>query len=141
MRHICFIGIMMMIAFLGHAQGPNKRPMLNDKFKGNLPVSANERVNTTLILQHIQYADEGTFTLDEVYPGTQFEKPTHNTTKGEWTVLKGSKADENATVVELNARQGGRMLYFLRLKNGDLQQLDVELHEIKPASKHILKKQ
>ena len=117
-----------------------KGALLNDKFKGNIALSGDEFANTTLSLKHERYADLGAFTLDEVFPGTKFDKPAHITTSGDWTVLKGSATDENATVVELNA-SGGRMLYFLRLKNGDLQQLDFEFHEMRPTAKHLLRKQ
>jgi len=121
-----------------------KEVLLNDKFKGNIAAIGgddNDYASTTLVLHHKQYADMGTFTLDEIFPGTRIEKGAHNTTTGDWTVLKGSATDENATVVELNAGGGKRMLYFLRLKSGNLQQLDFGLHEVKPAAKHILKRQ
>ncbi len=119
-----------------------KKPLLNDKFKGNIAVSGDDDyANTTLSLQHVYGADMGRFTLDEVYPGNKFSKPAHITTEGDWTVLKGSATNENATVVELDAKGGKRVLYFLRLKNGNLQQLDLSLHELPPASKHILRKQ
>jgi hypothetical protein len=134
------INFLLLVSFSAHAQ-EQKKVLLTDKFKGNIDVGGDSYATTTLSLQHEPYADMGTFTLDEYYPGTQFEKPAHNITPGDWTVLKGSAADENATVVELDARKGGRVLYFLRLKNGSLQQLDMSLHEIAPVSKHMLKKQ
>ncbi len=140
MRNLLLLAIILLFAVPANAQ-QQKGPLLNDKFKGNIMVDEAGYANTSLSLQHQQYADMGTFTLDEFYPGTKFEKPAHNTTVGDWTVLKGSATDDNATVVELDARKGGRIMYFLRLKNGSLQQLDMSLHEIPPASKHILKKQ
>ena len=132
---------MLMLSVVAMAQQPQKKgTVLNEKFKGNISVGGDDAATTSLTLQHEPYADMGTFTLTEFYRATQFEKATTNVTNGEWTVLKGSAKDENATVVELDANHK-RMLYFLRLKDGNLQQLDVSLHEIPPASKHILRKQ
>ena len=139
MRKITLLLVMLISATCLNAQ-QKKGALLHDKFKGNVALSGEDYANTTLILEHKQYADMGSFELEEVYPGSKFDKPAVITTSGDWTVLKGSATNENATVVELNAN-GGRILYFLRLKNGNLQHLDVSLHEIKPVAKHMLRKQ
>ncbi len=140
MRKQVLTVLILMLSLVVVAQQQKKGTLLNDKFKGNISVGGDDAATTSLTLQHEPYADMGTFTLTEFYRATQFEKATTNVTTGEWTVLKGSAKDENATVVELDANHK-RMLYFLRLKDGNLQQLDVSLHEIPPASKHILRKQ
>lgn len=139
-----FITITLFFSFLICSVVTNaqeKKVLCSDVFKGNISAGADDDVAHTLLnLQHEKDADMGTFTLDELFPGTKFSKPAHIVTTGDWTVLKGSAANKNDRVVELNAK-GGRILYFLRLKNKDLQQLDFGLHEIPPASRHILKKQ
>jgi hypothetical protein len=66
---------------------------------------------------------------------------SHAQIEGDWTVLKGSATDDNATVVELDDKNQKPIYYYLRLKNGDLQQLDSTLHEMKPVAKHKLTKQ
>ncbi|MFI5195453.1 MAG: hypothetical protein ACHQD8_00050 [Chitinophagales bacterium] len=107
--------------------------ILRDVFKGVITDNGNE-VNTMLQLDHKQYHDEGKFVYSKTYNGITV------TINGEWTVLKGDAKDENATVVELDDNSSFRD-YYLRRKDGNLQQLDTALLEIKPALNHILKKQ
>ncbi len=113
----------------------NKDSVLTDVFKGTIPANGNE-VITELILWHKPYADMGNFLLFET--NKKGGKSTVET-RGDWTVLKGSATDDNATVVEIDAP--GVVQYFLRYKNGNLQKLDTTLHEMKPPLKYILMKQ
>ncbi len=109
-----------------------KVKILSDVYRGNIP--ANGYVDTTvLVLNHEPFYDMGAFTFTQKSKNVTLER------KGEWTVLKGSAKVENATVVELDIPD--KTTYFLRLKNGNLQQLDTALQEIKPAGKYILVKQ
>ncbi len=112
--------------------------VLTDIFHGNSPTKkfGNE---AQLVLKHCPYCDMGTFALTATHAYSIVCNST--TINGEWTVLKGSATNDNATVVELDMTDGKPLYYYLRLKNGDLQQLDSTLHEIKPQSKHLLKKQ
>jgi hypothetical protein len=109
-----------------------KDVMLKDIFRGNIPANGYENT-TELVLEHQKYYDIGAFTLSET------SKSGTLTRKGQWTVIKGSAKDENATVVELDI--AGNTEYFLRMKNGNLQKLDTALREIKPVGKNILVKQ
>jgi len=112
--------------------GKQNDVILKDIFRGNIPANGYENT-TELILEHQKYYDIGAFTLSET------SKSGTLTRKGQWTVIKGSAKDENATVVELDLT--GNTEYFLRMKNGNLQKLDTALREIKPASKYILVRQ
>lgn len=106
-----------------------KNVVLTDTFSGLIRVM-NEDKAVQLLLLHEPFADMGTFLFNET-AGSDARK-----WKGQWTVLKGSASDENATVVELDLP--GRTEYFLRLKNGNLQQLDTSLKKIKPVQRYLL---
>ena len=106
-----------------HKKTSNK--IIYDCYKGDMPVA------TVLILQHLPNHDEGRFVLEE-------KKDTVVQVKGDWTVLRGDATDEDAAVVELDTEK--KLWYFLRKKNGDLQQLDPSLHMMKPESDHLLRK-
>ena len=118
---------------------PYKKRIIVDVYKGDIPSDTKSDTNiyfTELALQHKPDADDGAFTLKEApIKGTNHKIVE---TIGEWTVLKGSAADENATVVELDA--SGRTLYYLRRKDGKLQKLDATFHEIKPVKNYLLSK-
>jgi hypothetical protein len=88
-----------------------------------------------LYLQHCQYCDEGAFDLNEMHGHSIGRIIDH----GNWTVLRGSAKDRNSTVVELDGKHD--TLYYLRLKTGDLQQLDSGLREMTPAKNYMLLKQ
>jgi NlpE-like protein len=109
--------------------------IFHDVFTGVI-TSNGVRTATTLRLDHKQYCDDGNFSISETNTGTPARLP--RTASGEWTVLRGDAKDENATVVELDAP--GRVLYYLRKRDGSLQQLDTALKEIKPAGNYLLKK-
>jgi len=111
------------------ATGSKKPRMLYEVYTGSLPKDHRSQY-TQLILQHqCRYCDEGTFVF----------KAGKDELKGEWTVLRGSATNKNATVVELTAKN--KSLYFLRRKDHYLQQLDSTLNILKPAGKYLLKKQ
>jgi len=131
--------ILTLIFLASNVYGQEKATLLRDKFKGNIALSGDEFANTTLTLEHKPSVEQGNFTLDELFPGSKFEKPAHVTTTGDWTVLKGV-TNKNGKIIELNA-MGGRILFFLWLKNGSVQHLDMNMHEMYPAPKHILRKQ
>ena len=88
-----------------------------------------------LYLQHCQYCDEGEFVLNQMH-GRSIGRIID---EGKWTVLRGSAKDKNSTVVELDGKN--KTLYYLRLKNRNLQQLDSLLREIKPVKNYMLLKQ
>jgi hypothetical protein len=73
--------------------------LITDLFKGIIPMNGNEMI-TELILMHKPYADMGNFILFET--NKKGGKGTVET-RGNWTVLRGSATDENATVVEIDA--------------------------------------
>ncbi len=102
----------------------------HDIFKGELGANP---VTIVLQLDHKRYADEGNFIWEELSAGTAAK-----IVSGEWTVVEGDAHDEYATVVELDPPGG--TLYFLRKKDGRLQQLDSLLEEIKPAAAYTLRK-
>ena len=114
---------------------PDTVTMYHDVFKGVI-TNKGTAVATTLQLDHKQYCDYGNFSLNETYakPGGGKE----HRVSGDWTVLRGDAADENATVVELDAP--GAVWYYLRKRDGSLQQLDTALKEIKPTGNYLLKK-
>ena len=115
-------------------QSTGKEPMLTDIYKGNIPDNGKDFF-TELVLDHKPYADMGDFILFETLcTGTQ----STTETRGQWTVLKGSARDENATVVAIDAP--GKPQYFLRLGNGNLQKLDTAFREIRPVMKYVLQK-
>lgn len=136
MRMFLLTVLMLFFTFLVEAQRRQAGGMLNDKFKGSiLPWSGERNDSVLLSLWHEQYADMGSFELNEHCRGAELVMV------GEWTVLRGDVTDENATVVELDGKGLKPLYYFLRLKNGNLQQLDTTLREMKPTSKYILRKQ
>ena len=92
---------------------------------------------TRLVLEHCRFCDMGKFILYGVNAAASANNMPFEI-RGAWTVLKGEAADENATVVEIDGKKD--TMYFLRLKNGDLQKLDAKLREIKPATKYVLRK-
>ena len=119
----------------------NKKPkLINDEFNGTISASSDVEIATALKLTHEPYADDGTFLLNEVYDNSKTKSKNALVREGEWTVLKGSATDENATVVELDDKNQKPIYYYLRLKNGDLQQLDNTLHIINPVTAHMLAK-
>ena len=111
----------------GKAEGKPKQHY--DCYKGQLTVY------TELFLEHVQYADEGRFVFLEHTNKTGAAAEM----RGDWTVLRGDATDENATVVELDGP--GRILYFLRRKDGSLQQLDTALKAINPIIRNVLNKE
>jgi hypothetical protein len=114
-------------------QQMNQRGIIKEVFKG-LIANDGQNIATVLTLSHLPYADDGDFTLSETYKDVNKKEQILNTI-GDWTVIKGDAKNENATVVEIEAPQ--RIMFFLRLKNGNLQKLDTSLREIIPAVKYI----
>ncbi len=139
---ICIVALigLLLSAELTAAQD-SKSVQINDEYKGNIEVGTEEYIATALRLTHQKYADDGNFVLNEVYCNSKLKTTSAQLREGNWTVLKGSAKDDNATVVELDDENRKPIHYYLRLKNGDLQQLDSTLYEIKPASKHMLTRQ
>ena len=116
---------------------PALETALSDVFSGNI-LSGGVIYATYLTLNHCRYCDMGTYSLVTIPRGSV---ETSTMQQGEWTVLRGSAKDRNATVVELDDSKLRGMYYYLRTKNGDLQQLDSLLRDIKPVKEHMLKKQ
>ena len=132
---------LLLVAFFAPAQNKKKPELINDEYKGTILPSNEVSIATILRLTHEPYADDGRYELNEMYAHAYQNNRNTMQRQGQWTVLKGSAADDNATVVELDDKNQKPIYYYLRLKNGDLQQLDSTLHELKPIARHLLTKQ
>jgi hypothetical protein len=116
--------LLLVAAMSCDAQAGGDTVMYTDTFAGMV-----NSINTTLVLRHCRYCDMGTFIL---------RRKGDTAIKGEWTVLRGSATDRNATVVDLYLES--KEYYYLRRNKTTLQQLDDSLRVIKPAEKYILRK-
>ncbi len=144
---IAFMWVMISMCTSVYAQSSKREPggstpeadsLLTDTFSGLIPFKKH-RDPARLILKHCRYCDEGTFAI-VASPRVTFTCTSFKFS-GKWTVLRGSATDDNATVVEIDAPAPIGLLYYLRLKNGNLQQLDSLLREIKPIKNYMLLKQ
>lgn len=135
---LSFTGFCQGAARLGSKQDRRaaKDTLYTDIYKGTILDDGKDNP-AELRLMHKRYYDMGDFVLLE--PARAGAAVKVQETKGGWTVLKGSATDENATVVEIDANL--RTLTFLWLKNGNLQQLDTALRELKPVGKYVLRMQ
>ena len=111
--------------------------ILTDAFSADIPYKGVVYA-TYLTLRHCPYCDMGTYSLLSMPRGKVEESTVMD---GSWTVIKGSAKDENATVVELDDKNGKVVYCYLRMKDGALQELDSHLREVKPGKDHILRKQ
>jgi hypothetical protein len=122
-----------------HAQKLSPRDTVTDVYRGVLPCAVCIGIDTKLVLVHERFAGMGTYILTETYlhrgdtvTFTQFE--------GEWTHLRGSAADLNATVIELFHSSDDQFRYYLKQKDGSLKMLDKQLREMPGKGNYVLKK-
>ena len=75
-------------------------PVLLGEFKGTLPCSDCQGIETSLtLIKKDEGTAEGTYVLLETFVG---KSPDPVVAEGTWTTLRGSAADPDATVYELN---------------------------------------
>jgi hypothetical protein len=99
-------------------------------FEGILPCADCSGIRTTLVLTRRGAGwAEGTYRLTETYVG----RGGSFVTKGDWTTLRGSAADDDDTVYELNPDDAARARHFLRL--GDDKALRTLNKDLKPTVK------
>lgn len=81
-------------------QGRPDVPVLLGEFKGTLPCADCQGVETTLtLIKKDEGTAEGSYVLIETFVG---KSPDPVVAEGKWTTLRGSAADPNDTVYELN---------------------------------------
>jgi copper homeostasis protein (lipoprotein) len=120
------------------SQGPALGSLLLGTFQGTLPCADCPGIKTELSLYHPNlYTDEGTYVLKTTYLDRTV-KPT--VTQGEWTILRGDAADENASVYQLEPDHPDKSSYYLRVNTNELRQLDKDEKEIKSALNFTLKR-
>lgn len=92
----------MALASAAHAQpqGRPDVPVLLGEFKGTLPCADCQGVETSLtLIKKDEWTAEGNYVLIETFVG---KSPDPVVAEGKWTTLRGSAADPDATVYELN---------------------------------------
>ncbi|MEN3975422.1 DUF333 domain-containing protein [Emcibacter sp. SYSU 3D8] len=81
-------------------QGQPDVPVLLGEFRGTLPCTDCQGVETSLtLIKQDEGTGEGTFVLIETFVG---KSPDPVVSEGNWTTLRGSAADPDDTVYELN---------------------------------------
>ncbi|HET9870257.1 MAG TPA: copper resistance protein NlpE [bacterium] len=107
-------------------------------FTGVTPCADCPGIRTELSLYHSgPFVDEGAYELELTYLGRNV-KPF--VTRGDWTMIKGDAADENASVVQLDPDHPEKSTYYLRIGPDELRQLDRDLGEIDSQLNFTLKK-
>jgi hypothetical protein len=115
-------------------QGPSAGSLLLGVFKGTLPPG----VETELSLYHPNlYTDEGTYIL-KTSPAGSNTPPL--VTRGDWTMIRGDAADENASVYQLEPDHPEKSVYYLRVNSGEVRKLDQDEKEIKSKLNFTLTK-
>ncbi|MGE0665368.1 MAG: copper resistance protein NlpE N-terminal domain-containing protein [Sphingomonadales bacterium] len=92
----------LVFAAVAHAQplGPPDVPVLLGEFKGTLPCADCQGIETSLtLIQKDEGTAEGSYVLIETYLGKSADPMV---AEGSWTTLRGSAADPDDTVIELN---------------------------------------
>ena len=120
------------------SQGVDTTPTELGTFEGILPCADCPGIDTQITL--VQYGPniaEGTYDLQQTYQNRNV-KPLE--TKGDWTTLKGDAVDDNATVYQLDPDQPEHSLYFLKIGDNKLEQLDSDLKEMPSNLNFILTK-
>ena len=94
-------------------------------FEGVLPCADCSGIRTRLVLTRRAAGwAEGTYRLTETYIG----RGGPLVTRGDWTTLRGSAADDDDTIYELNPDDADRARHFLRLgEDKALRTLDRDL--------------
>jgi uncharacterized lipoprotein NlpE involved in copper resistance len=112
---------------------------LMGSYAGVLPCADCGGIRTTLKMYAKSPIETGagTFALSEEYVGTRGGNSALDA-RGQWTILRGTPADVDATVYQLNVDAEQRVLYFLRVGDSALRLLDREQREIRSPASHTL---
>jgi uncharacterized lipoprotein NlpE involved in copper resistance len=108
---------------------------------GTLPCADCQGIRTELSLYikgPNQFA-EATYKLKEIYLGTR-DGDRAVESVGYWTVLRGNRADSNATIYQLNYDQPRDVSNFLRVSDEELRLLDRQQHEIESRANLSLRR-
>ena len=98
---------------VGQPLGRPDAPVLLGEFKGTLPCPDCAGIETSLILvQKDEGTAEGTYVLMETFTGKSADPVV---TEGNWTTLRGSAADPDDTVYELNPDNLGAARDFVKV--------------------------
>ncbi len=120
------------------AQGPAGGTLLLGTFQGTLPCADCPGILTELSLYHPNlYTDEGTYVL-KLTTLDRDVKPL--VAQGEWTILRGDAADENASVYQLEPDHPEKSTYYLRVNSNELRQLDKDEKEMTSKLNFTLKR-
>lgn len=113
--------------------------LLTTTYSGTLPCADCSGLETRLSLtKSSEFSAEGTYVLKETYVGKDV-KPLE--TKGDWTTLRGTPTNENATVYELNPDKKEDSRYFLKDSDDEIKMLNKDLNEIEsPTMNFSLKR-
>ena len=120
------------------SHGPASGSLLLGTFKGTLPCADCPGIVTELSLYHPNlYTDEGTYILKLTYLDRNV-KP--QVTQGEWGMLRGDAADENASVYQLEPDHPEKSSYYLRVNATEVRMLDRDEKEMESKLNFTLKK-
>jgi len=148
LKHFLILSGLALLVFAGHlwyAENNNKQMMYAPStstevqeetvstevvlgtFKGTLPCADCTGFETELTLtRNDKDAAEGSYVLKETYVG----RGGPFVTKGEWTTLRGTPNNADATVYELNPGDAEKAQYYLVVNENEIKMLDRELNEI-----------
>jgi copper homeostasis protein (lipoprotein) len=119
-------------------QSPVTGSLLLGTFQGTLPCADCPGIQTELSLYHPNlYTDEGTYVLKLTYLDRAVEPIV---TQGEWTILRGDAADENASVYQLEPDHPEKSSYYLRVNAREIRMLDKDEKEMKTKLNFTLKR-
>ena len=107
-------------------------------FEGVLPCADCPGIKTTLTFSSEgQYIDVGEYMLEQVYLD---RNATPLVTKGQWTVIRGTATNADATVYMLNFDKPNEETYFLQVDDTHVRQLNNELQEFPSGMNFTLTK-
>ena len=108
-------------------------------FKGTLPCADCSGLETVITFtKKDTNSAEGAYSMTETYTGKSV-KPIE--TKGDWTTIRGTKKDANATVYQLNPEKPDESEYYLKVDGTHIKMLDKQENEIKSPMNFTLTKQ
>jgi copper homeostasis protein (lipoprotein) len=110
---------------------PPDGPHVLGVFVGTLPCADCRGLKTelTLFMKGPNNYVDATFFLRETYLGTR-EGDKAIESRGEWTILRGSATDRNATVYQLDPDKKNETRFFLKIGDDQLRMLDRERRAI-----------
>jgi copper homeostasis protein (lipoprotein) len=101
-------------------------------YVGTLPCADCRGIRTELSL-YVKGANQfsdATYTLRETYLGASGDERSFESV-GRWTILRGNRADPNATIYQLNPDQPRKIRNFLRISDEELRLLDRQQNAIR----------